>query len=217
MEGLAKQVNDCAAGIFSATVKSILEEKYLLVDHQCGRVTKAKRAASCLLEPRVGDRVLAANVDDENYVLAVLTRERSGSSAISIEGDVQMSIPSGRLEITAKDGMALQTPEALSLVAGRLELSGAALAAAFHKIDLFGHAVETHLTDVKLFSKRLQSKVESAVQQFTSRHAKVDGVDSVTAGNLQYTAKAILAFQSALAFIKARKNVKIDGKQILLG
>ena len=77
------------------------------------------------------------------------------------------------------EDMTLHTPDELTLIAGRLGLTGEALAAAFEKIDLFSAEMKANLMDVKLFSKRLRSRVENAVQAFVSRYVKVDGVDSV--------------------------------------
>ena len=217
MEELAKQWNAGVADIIVATVKSILEGKYFLAD-QYGRVTHARRAVSCLLNPEVGDRVLVVNTGDTSYLWAVLEHPHEDTSlAISLEGDVTMSLPNGKLEITAKEGINLGTPEDLSLVASRLGFSGEALSAAFQKIDLFGDAVEARLSNIKLFSKRLRSTVDSAVQHFVKRHINVDGIDMIKAGTIKQTAKDLLSLRSAFAFMKAKKNVKIDGKQIFMG
>jgi hypothetical protein len=216
MERTAKQLNFGMTDVFSGNVKSILENKYLIAD-EYGRVTRAEKAASCLLAPQIGDFVLAANVGEKSFLVAVLEKQNAATSSISLDGDVNMTVPNGKLNITAKDGMTLGTPEELSLIAGRLGLSGDALLAAFQKIEVFGDAVEAGLTTVKLFSKRLESKVESAVQQFVRRHAKVEGLDSVKAGSIRQTAESIFSIRSAFSFLKADKNVKIDGKQIFMG
>jgi hypothetical protein len=216
MDGLARQRQTDESGVFVAEVKSFLSGKYLLAD-KFGRTVAAGRAASCLLTPTMGDRVLAVYVEDEVYILAVLEKQHSETSEISIDGDVTMSFPNGKLEITAREGMSFRTGEDLSLIAGRLGVSAASLLAAFQNIALFGDAVEAHLLNIKLFSKRLESRVETAVQHFMSRHTKVDGLDSLNAGSIKQTAKNLMSFQSLFAFIKAKKNVKIDGKQIFMG
>jgi hypothetical protein len=216
MDGLARQRQIDESGVFAAEVKSMLSGKYLLAD-KLGRTVAAGRAASCLMTPTMGDRVLAVHVDDRDYILAVLEKRNSNTSEISVEGDVTLSFPSGKLDIAAKEGMSLRTVKDLSLIAGSLGVSAASLLAAFQNIELFGDAVEAHLLNIKLFSKRLESKVENAVQQFISRHTKVEGLDSLNADSIKQTAKNLLSFQSLFAFIKAKKNVKIDGKQIFMG
>ncbi len=210
------QLSENEPGLSLGSVKSILDGKYLTVDAY-GRTAKAKKAASCLLTPVVQDTVLLAFVGETSYILAVIEQKDPSASSIVMEGDVSMTAPNGTLTVSAKEGIALTTSEALSLAAKRLGLSGEALNAVFQHINIFGHVVEAGLTDIKLFSKRLESKMESAVQHFVRRHAKVEGLDSVTAGNIRQTAENLLSLRSAFSFFKAKKNVKIDGKQIFMG
>lgn len=200
--------------MFSGTVKSILEAKYIVAD-ELGRILKTSRAVSCLIEPEIGDRVLVGDTGDCVYILAVLERQ-AASGSIAWEGDLKMSLPKGKLKINAKEGISLGTPEELILAAGKVGLSGESLAAAFKKIDMFGDTVYAHLDDLKMFSSRLQSKVGSAVQHFVKRHAAVESIDSVKAGTIKQTAKNIMSLKSMFSFIKSEKNVKIDGKQIFL-
>lgn len=204
------------ADVSLGTVKSVLDDTYLTVDAY-GRTAKARKAASCLLVPAVQDVVLLVAAGERVFILSVLERGDADTSTISLEGDVCMSIPDGAFRVAAKAGVALETPETLLLSADRMDLTGHALNAAFENIQLVGEAVEAGLLHIKLFSKRMESKVESAVMHFVSRHAKVTGLDSLKAGNIRQTAENLLSLRSAFSFFKAKKNVKIDGKQILMG
>lgn len=215
MQGIINQLHATTSTVFSGTIKSILEERFILLDEN-GKVVRAEKAVSCLITPKSGDRVLVGDTGDTAYVLAVLKRPTASESTIELDGDVRMTVPNGKIEIDAKEGISISTPNDLDFVAGRLGLSGESLAAAFRKLDLFGDVVHSHFTDVKMFAKQLQTKVDSAVQQFTMRHATVDALDSVEAGTIKQTAKNIMSLKSIFSFIKAEKNVKIDGKQIFL-
>ena len=218
MSKSAKQWDINTSDIVSATVKSIIDGKFVLSD-QYGRVTHAERAVSCLLEPEVGDRVLAVHTENLRYILAVLARseDNTRTTTVSLDGDVTMSVPNGRLDITSGEGIHLHTPEDLVMSASRMGLSGEDLAAAFQRFELLGDRVEAHLSNVKLFSKQIKSRVESALQHFVTRHVNVDSIDSISAGSIKQTAKDLLSLTSAFSFIKAKKNVKIDGKQIFMG
>ena len=70
---------------------------------------------------------------------------------------------------------------------------------------------------IKLFSNVLESKIESAFEYFVRRHTTVDGLDSVNAGAIEQSAETTLTLKSLFTFLKAEKNVKIDGKQIFMG
>lgn len=214
----AKQWDTANSEIVSATVKSIIDGKFVISD-QYGRVAHAKRAISCLIEPRVGDRVLAVHMDADRYVLGVLERPEGcpQSSTVSFEGDVTVSLPNGKLDVTTKEGIRLLTPEDLIMSARQLGLSGESLAAAFQRFDLLGDQVEAHLRSVKFFSKKLKSRVETALQNFVTRHVNVDSLDAIDAGSIKQNAKELLTLRSAFTFIKSKKNVKIDGQQIFMG
>ena len=217
MDGTAKQLNTDSASIYRAEVKSILDGKYLLADRY-GRIIKARKAVSCLTMPEVGDTALAVDAGgDGAFVLAILTRQRGTASTLTMEGDVQLSVPSGKLNITAGEGISIGTSNELSLIANKLGLTGETLLAAFHKFNLLGTEADVNLTDIKLFSKRLRSRIESAIGQFVTRHAKVEGLDNVSAGSIKQTARELLNLHSMFTFMKAKKNVKIDGKQIFMG
>lgn len=215
MQGTAKQPTIQASNVRAGTIKSMLESQFILMGEN-GRVVRAERAFSCLVTPQVGDRVLVADTESRAFVLAVLERPHCSDSTIELQGNLTMSVPMGKLEIRAQNGIALGTPEELDLVAAKLGLSGETLAAAFKKIDFFADKVEAHLLNVKTFSKRLQTKVENAVQHFGMRHTTVDTIESLKAETIKQTAKNILSLKSMFSFIKSEKNVKIDGKQIFL-
>ena len=218
MKELAKQWNESHSDLGTATIKSMIDGKFVLLDDS-GRIKHATKAMSCLVEPQIGDQVLVVHTTMSSYVLMILTRchDNSSASAISLDGDVSLSLPNGKLDINAKEGIHLGTPQDLSIIASRFGISGKKMAAAFEKIDLLGSSVEAHLSDVKLFSKRLRSKVEIAMQRFVTRQTNVDSLDSVNAGTIQHTARELLTLKSVFTFMKAKKNVKIDGKQIFMG
>jgi len=58
-------------------------EYYVLQNNQIS--LKAKKALSCMVEPSVGDRVVACGYDEEIYIISVL--ESSNSTVINIEAD----------------------------------------------------------------------------------------------------------------------------------
>src|SRR3954470_9732764 len=54
-------------------------------------VLGARRAASCLLCPELGDNVLVGGENDESaFVLAVLERAGDGPARVDVDGDMQL-------------------------------------------------------------------------------------------------------------------------------
>jgi hypothetical protein len=218
MEELATRWEEHVPESVTATVKSTIDGKYLLAD-QNGRVTHATRAASCMLKPEIADRVLLCHTEVGNFVLAVLIRDpaHKSPSKIEIDGDVDWEVTNGRLGISAEEGICVSTPSELLLLAAKLGITGEAMSAAFQKIDCFGNTVEAQLNDMKIFSKRLRTRVETALQHFGRRQSTTETVDIVKAGSIKQSAKDLLTLRSAFTFIKAKKDVKVDAKQIFMG
>src|SRR5579871_1396441 len=72
-----------------------------------GGVLRARRAASCLLAPAVGDEVLVAIVARRPaYVLAVLERAPGARNDLDLAGDTTLRVAGGRLSLSA-DGLDL--------------------------------------------------------------------------------------------------------------
>lgn len=75
-----------------------------------GRGWHCQRAASCVIAPQVGDRVLVAGVDDRVWLLAVLERANSTAAELSVPGDLhirsagEISLSSETLRVSASQG-----------------------------------------------------------------------------------------------------------------
>src|SRR5690348_13888334 len=66
----------------------------------------AQRAVSCLVEPKVGDRVLVASEEGgESFVLAVLARKEKAAMEIAAEGDLVLRANAGKVQIMAQEGV----------------------------------------------------------------------------------------------------------------
>lgn len=85
-------------------------------------------AAGCLLQPEVGDLVLASTANGQTgYVLTVLERANpKDARTLSAPGDLRVELPNGELRITAVRGIRLDTDEDLTVRAKRWH-------AAFHE------------------------------------------------------------------------------------
>src|SRR5437763_190877 len=106
-----------------------------------------RRAASCLLAPAVGDRVLvAAEERGDAYVLAVLEQRDPRTATIAVDGDLDLTAAHGKVTVAAQEGIELVTAVAIQIAARVLEVS------AGEAISLVGGAVKAELDKVKLFA-----------------------------------------------------------------
>lgn len=179
----------------------------------------AERAASCLLEPEVGDRVLVAlTSDDEAFVLAVLRREAAASPArLSVEGDLALAAPSGTLSIEARDGVAVVSPATIDLTASELRLAASRARTALGELVHVGSSVLAQVDAAKLVGEALDTVLERSVARVRRAFRFVEEGDTLRAGEVDYRAEGLASVRGEHTVVTAEKLVKLDGGQIHVG
>lgn len=216
MEQLAQQFFNSDTALVVGTIKSILDNKYVVHDKN-GRILKTTKASSCMITPSPNDKVLVATDTDTAYILAVLNSADADATNIELPGDVTISAPSGNFSLNAQKDISMFTPGEFYIISKKLGLSGEMFIFAFQAINAYSNKFEGNIHELKIFSRKLKTTINTVAHHFVSRHTQIEGVDSTKASVIKQTAKDIMSLKSKFAFINAKKNVKVDGQQILMG
>jgi hypothetical protein len=172
----------------------------------------ARRAASCLLEPAVGDRVLLATEDrGDAYVLAVLDQRDPSSSAISVDGDLTLRSLRGKVSVAAQEGVELVSAAAVRIAASAVELE------ALETLSILGGAVKAELGRVKAYATSLDGFFERVAVHAKRALRTVDELDQVKAGHLDYAATGSAHLRGENALVSAHELVKVNGEQVHIG
>jgi hypothetical protein len=164
----------------------------------------AKRAVSCLVAPEEGDLVLlAAMATADPFVLAVLERPGGGCARISVEGDIAFEVRSGRFTVDAAEAIDLVSATTVSFAASRIE-------ARAREGDLF-------FGSVKLIAGAVDAMLERLAQSAKRVFRRVDEVDHLRAGLIDYAAEGIARLHGEHTLLTARELIKTDAKQIHMG
>lgn len=165
---------------------------------------RARRAASCLLEPAAGDSVACLRIaPDEVWIMAVLQREEGTANVLSCEGGAGMRIAAegGRLELAAEE---------LDIATQRTRL-------ATDTADVVGRQLSVVGTSLKLVGSVLSS-VMDRVQHFSRHYLRTtDGIDRVAATHVECEAKQLMRLEGEHTLINGRELVKARGAQIHFG
>ena len=87
---------------------------------------RARRAASCLVAPSIGDRVLVAVEEGgEAFVLALLERASEGPTTIEADGDIAIRAASGKVTIAAQEGIDVVSPSPVQIAGGEVSVIAA--------------------------------------------------------------------------------------------
>ena len=130
-----RALNSSPAGIRPAAVPPALIDvrvALLLDDGSCvlDNGMRARRAISCLIEPQVGDRVLASMGEGSGHVLHILERGEGDSASLSVPGMNTLALRQPRIGVHAHESLDMGS-------AGTASLSAAGGALSLNARDLF--------------------------------------------------------------------------------
>lgn len=176
------------------------------------------RAASCPLEPAVGDRVwVVGEAAGKLYAIAVLERaEPSAPAVLAFPGDVALTA-GGRLTLTAEDGLDLATPAEASVSAGELHVTARTGRAAIEELSLFARTVRASLDKLTHVGRALELFVDRVTQRSEHSVRAIAGVDRTSAQTIDYRAEHAAHVRAEHAIVDGKELVKLDGGQIHLG
>lgn len=178
----------------------------------------AQRAVGCLVEPRVGDRVLVASEEDgESFVLSVLSRPEAGATTISAEGDIVMRSANGHVSIAAQTGVDVVTAGTANIAASAVEVRAARGKLAVLMLDVIGETVKAELGRVKLFGQSVDSVLDRFSQRVKRSYRTVEEIDQVRAHQIDYAAEGTARLKGENALVTAIDVAKINGEQVHLG
>lgn len=170
----------------------------------------ARRAASCLVAPRPGDRVLASVNDlGEAFVVSVLERALPAALQIEPSDTDDMVVTAGRLRLVGRSRLAL--------VARTLRLHAGTTAVHARLVRLVGEAIAGVAGTLQLTARRLERYADQAVEVARTSTRVVDGIDTHRAGTLVQQTEGVATLTSGQTVLTARKEVRIDGERIVMG
>ncbi len=179
---------------------------------------RCQKAASCLLEPSVGDRVLlSACGDGSSYVLAVLEREDAERATLTIEGNLFLSLPSGSVSMVARDGITLASTTEVAIVAPRLDVKAVEGSVAIDRLAVVGTRLLAEIVNVKAVAETIDTLAERISQKAKRMYRFVEELDQLKAKHVDYSAERGLHLHGQNSLVTADELVKVDGEHIHMG
>jgi Protein of unknown function (DUF3540) len=178
---------------------------------------RAKRAASCLLAPEVGDEVLVAVVPGRScWVISVLERDRSAPAVLEIDGDLGIRVPRGRLSIAA-EGLDLVSGKETNMISAELNVRASQSNVVLEKLAFLGSSLLAEVKAARFVAETIDSAADRLVQRVKRVYRFIADVEHVRAERIDYRAAKDLSIQAENAVIMAEELVKVDGAQIHVG
>jgi hypothetical protein len=185
------------ATLFHGSVKGREGAHYFVTDES--GLVRALRAASCLIDPGLGDRVLVSVAQGEAYILAVLDGPESGTR-IDIAGP---------LTIASGTGLSLEAP--------RIVTKAEEGEYRFVRLSVTSLRLDATLEQAKLTIERLHTLATDILAEIGNSVRRIAGLDHVSAGQIDQQAKDTASLHGRFTSVTADKDVRIDGDQIHMG
>ena len=210
------EFSDTAQELHTALVSGRANNWFLL-DNAPG-CTRAKVAASCLLEPEIGDTVLVSvsACGGISYILAILAKPEHRGGSLRLPGGAAIACEQGALHLDAAS-IQLAATTRVGIAAPELELSALEGRFRFHHLAQWLNTLETQADAVRLVARSFHSTLERLVQKTRDSFRWTERLDESRAGRMRQSVKGRYHLNAEAASILAKKQVKIDGDKIDLG
>lgn len=180
-------------------------------------VYQLKRAASCLIEPRVDDLVLASiDSSEKGFVLAVLERGPGNGATLLFDGDVDIK-SEGRVGITSKKTLELASHESISITSVSITMAASESTMNIGRLSFWGNVIEAHLGRIRTVIDTIDSFVKRFFQKCGLSFRFIEEDDHVRSNHIDYQAEKTLRLRGTFAQMTAKEDIHIDGERINIG
>jgi hypothetical protein len=170
----------------------------------------ATRAASCMLEPQVGDTVLAAALAGAGpIVIAVLHRASEAPVVVSVPGAAALHLAAPEIALAASKRLTADAPSiAVQAQVGCFTVKTS---------HFFGDAAFVVVNAFEAFYGKLQNYAEKLITKAGYSLRIVDDLDSTVAATVLVQAKQTYSLQSTQTILTSSQDTRIDGERISMG
>lgn len=183
-----------------------------------GGTIEAKRAMSCLLDPAAGDRVLVALIGDGSaYVLAVLEREGEAPGTLSLDRDLTVALPEGRLSVVTGQGVAMASGGDVSVVAPSVNVKAVDGQLGIERLAVAGQHLLAEFANMKVAAQVIDSVADRVRQSVKRAYKIVSELDQIKAQRVDWKAEKTMHLHGENTVMSADELVKVDGEHIHMG
>ena len=175
----------------------------------------ARRAASCLLAPKAGDRVWFVRQGDACFVTAVLECAAEGPTCLDLPGDVTVRA-AGTLGLAGRS-VCVDAEQSVRVETAEVDVRAKRAHAVVGELAVFARTMVSQIASSTWLGTRLEQVVDHFVSHARSSSRTVDGVDQLHAGTLDHRADGSATLAADHTFLQGRTIVKADGGQIHIG
>lgn len=182
-------------------VQALPGDAFLVEAPAGGERWHCPRAASCLLQPSVGDTVLVAGPRrDQAYLIAVITQADPAQARLAVDGV-----------------LTLQAGTRLELAAPELDLQARKAQVEIGEMDYRGSEVRITTLIARFVGRTCETVLDRLSVLTRSSFRLTEEVEQVRAGQIDYQAEETLRLHAKNTLVSSKGLVKVDAEQIHMG
>lgn len=174
-------------------------------------------AASCLLQPCVGDTVLVSIGPEHGYILAVLEQAEDQPSEVRLPANSQLHAPNGTLTINAPKGLRLNAGTGLKVQAKAASFSFDVMGLQAQRLQVSGDSLRTVWRERHDFAQQQLTVTMRSEQRSGTRTTQITGHDEHSAGSQRILVQRDWRVRANTVSLLAQSKASLDGKQVQLG
>lgn len=176
----------------------------------------AQVAASCLLKPNVGDRVLWSGSDSEAFILSVLERPEEAAFKLDIPGDLDIQ-SGGEIAFKASTNLTLSSTEQTNLTSDKINVDVREANLNVQQSYFTGLKSFFHVEKLSWVGKQIEQVADRVFQRFNMQSKKITGHEEKQTKSSRHLIEKDYVVQSQNTLHHAEKNLHLDGDKIHLG
>lgn len=179
----------------------------------------ATLAASCLMQPALGDLVSAhLSTDGQARILGVLERaDPTAPLVLSVAGDLALVSTGGSVSLRAHEQLDLTGDRRLAIGSEALALRAGSALAEIGEATLLSREATMRSDRLRLVADHLQMVVRQAAGSFKTVFRWVHGTEKVTADHLVSEGRSSATLRGRHTAVLAEQDTRIDGARVHVG
>jgi hypothetical protein len=177
----------------------------------------ARAAFSCIVEPRAGDVVLVSQSANDFHVLSVLDRPEQQDMTLRFPSDVSLVASAGQMDLVSGDKINVVSATGAHMASDELTFTAGRMRVSTDELTSHANHINNHSQSISLYTNILDTVARQVSQKTETLVRWVEGVETLSIGNLIQKVRNNLTSHSSQAVITAKNDMRIDAERIHMG
>ena len=182
-----------------------------------GRISEARVAFGCIVEPELGDRVLTSMADGTIWVTSVLERSSAAPMRLCAEGDVSIVSTGGDVSLMAAQSLNLDAGARARLAAAEIDLHAGTARFVLDELVHVGRRASLLVGKIRHVSELIETFAEHVLTRVQRSSRFVEESDQIRAGDIDHRAESTLQMRAETLLMTADVVARVDADQIHMG